>query len=74
MGISNGFKEYVMNILNMKIYVPGKTLLGNLILGVVGPSHIIYFQGAKCFCHFKFKMDTIDNRLQRWDVYSQFPK
>ena len=32
-----------MNILNMKIYIPGKTVFDNLILSIAGPSHIISF-------------------------------
>ena len=56
MGISNGFKECVMNILNMKIYIPGKTVFEYLMLSVVGPSHIIsflYCRGVECFSSLK---------------------
>ena len=65
MEISSGFKECVMNILNMKIYIPGKTVFDNLILSLAGPSHIIsflYIRGLDFFISFQIILDTTDNR------------
>ena len=56
MGISSDFKECVMDILNMKIYIPGKTVFDYLMLSVVWIiTHYIflYFRGVECFSSLK---------------------